>query len=59
MWELVSKGFIERPDAEQARAWLQDLANVGYEFPDVVPLPSIDDDAAAPARWGEASCAVA
>jgi len=35
MWDLVFKGFIERPDAEMARAWLQDLADVGYIFPTV------------------------
>ena len=35
MWDLVSKGFIERADAELGRAWLLDLADVGYSFPAV------------------------
>ena len=34
--DLVAKGFIERPDAETAAAWIGDLARVGYVFPGVV-----------------------
>lgn len=33
MWDLVFKGYIEKDDAITARAWLQDLANIGYKFP--------------------------
>ena len=35
--KIVFKGFIERADWEMGRAWLQDLADVGYVFPEVVP----------------------
>lgn len=48
----MAKGFIERPDAEVARAWLQDLANVGYAFPPVVPPLGSGPSGA----WGDATC---
>jgi hypothetical protein len=35
--QLESEGFVERGDVQLARAWVEDLNRVGYEWPSVEP----------------------